>query len=127
MVKEDKRGMNRHKWLSMHPEDYPMDAENQAARTQGWDDDGFRTLIAAVCLRACADYKKASVGKNVDGKPPDKVMEECRRFFQDDLFQFFVNRISVSEIERYIRATPEGFIHSIWHKNENEQVPVEID
>lgn len=102
-----------------------MDEENQKARQRGFDNDGFRALIAAVCLRSCADYKKASVGKNVDGKHPDKILRECRKFFDDDMFQFFVNGMPVAEIERCIRATPEGAIHAIWCKNENGQRPFE--
>ena len=124
--KEDRPPLwNRHTWLAKHPDDRPMDIENQKARQRGFDNDGFRALIAAVCLRACADYKKASVGKKVDGKHPDKVLRDCRRFFGEDMFQFFVNGMTVAEIERYIRATPEGSIHAIWCKNENAQRPFE--
>ena len=83
-----------------------------------YDNDSYRALMAAVCLKACVDYRKAIAGKMVDGKMPDVVIKECRRFFDDDMFQFFVNRIPVSEIERYISATPEGAIHSIWRRNE---------
>ena len=116
---------NRFKWLAKHPEDKPMDEENQKSRQNGFDNDGFRALIAAVCLRACADYKKASVGKSIEGKDPDKVIRDCRKFFGEDMFQFFVNGMSVAEIERCIRATPEGSIHAIWCKNENGQQPFE--
>ena len=69
--KEVERGWNRKKWLAEHPEDLPLDAENQMWRQRGWDDDGIRQLYAAICLRVCIDYKNATLGKNVDGKIPE--------------------------------------------------------
>lgn len=124
--KEVERGWNRKKWLAEHPEDLPLDAENQMWRQRGWDDDGIRQLYAAICLRVCIDYKNATLGKNVDGKSPEDTIKDCQRFFSEDMFQFFVNRIPVPEIEKIIRATPKGAIHSIWRNHENNQQPQEV-
>jgi len=118
---DDKRGWNRKKWLKAHPEDQWIDDENRMWRKHGWDDDGFRQLCAAICLRICVDYKNASMGRNVDGRPAEEVIDDCRKFFGEDLFQFFVNRIPVPEIEKIIRATPKDSIHSIWRNHENNQ------
>jgi len=126
--KEDKtKGWDRHKWLEAHPEDQWIDDENQKARKTGYADDDVRQLMAAICLRACVDYKKASLDKKVGGVHPETIMDECDIFFKSDLFQFFVNRVPVEEIKRTIRATPEGAIHSIWKSNENNQQPVKSD
>ena len=117
----DQRSWNRKKWLTAHPEDQWIDDENQAWRQHGWDNDGIRQLFAAICLRVCIDYKNASMGRNVDGRPAEEVLDDCRKFFKEEIFQFFVNRIPVEEIERTIRATPKDAIHSIWRNHENNQ------
>ena len=121
MKPDDKRKWDRKRWLEAHPEDIPLDEENQMWRRQGYDNDGIRQLFAAICLRVCIDYKNATLNRNVDGKTPEETIEDCRKFFKEDIFQFFVNRIPVEEIERTIRATPKDAIHSIWRNHENNQ------
>lgn len=121
--KREEAGLyNRFSWLKNHPEDLPIDEENQKSRKRGFDIDGFRGLIAAICLRACIDYKKATEGKTVDCKKPERTIADCHKFFDGDMFQFFVNRIPVSEIERMIRSTPSGAIHWVWRKNEDKEL-----
>ena len=112
-------------WLKRYPEDIPMAKENLAYRDKGFDNDGVRQLFAAISLRACCDYKIASRGGRVDNKAPAVTMEDCHKFFSSDIFQYFVNRIPVEEIERYIRSTPDDAINSIWKLNQNNQKKVE--
>lgn len=124
--KDKVRGWNRETWLKAHPEDQWLDDENQAARKRGFHNDDARQLMAAMCLKAIVDYKKASMNKRVDYTDPQIIMDECHCFFKDEIFQHFVNRMPVEEIESIIRATPEGAIHSIWKRSEYEQTPIMI-
>lgn len=126
-VKEKKsKRYTRKVWLREHPEDQWIDDENQMSRKTGYSNDDIRQLMAAICLRACVDYKKASMGQHIDGIKPEVMMEQCHYFFMDDIFQYFVNRIPVEEIEQMIKNTPPGSIHSIWKKSENLQKPVKV-
>ena len=125
--KEKDNRWNAVSWLEAHPEDIPMARENLEVRRTGYEDDDFRNLIAAVCLRACIDYKQASCGVKIDGKHPEEVMDECHKFFNSDMFQFFVNRIPVKEVEKLIRSTPKDSLRSIWRDFENKQAPKKID
>lgn len=93
-------------WLEEHPEDIPMARENLDARDRGFDNDGIRNLFAAMSLRSCSDYNKAARGVRVDNKDPDVVIEECRKFFDGDIFQLFINRIPTEEVERHLRDIP---------------------
>lgn len=105
------------KWLKKHPEDIPMAKENLAARDKGYDNDAVRNLMAAICLRACADYKAVLSGKRPEKlMNPELVMKDCHDFFSGDIFQFFINRMSVEEIEKTIRATPDGAISELMDK-----------
>lgn len=108
-------------WLKSHPEDIPIAKENLYYRDKGFDNDGVRNLFAAICLRACIDYSKASRGVYVGNKAPGVVMEDCHNFFGNDIFQFFVNRIPVSEVERSLKSIPNGGIQDIWKKLEYNQ------
>ena len=114
-------------WLKHHPEDIPMARENLRARDRGFDDDNVRQLMAIICLKACADYKSAT-SLTTKKKPEDrkKMIDDCHRFFESDMFQYFVNGMSVDEIEKDIRATPEDAIKAIWYRMENRQAEKEI-
>jgi len=105
-------------WLEHHPEDIPMARENLQARDRGFADDDIRQLMAAICLKACTDYKHAISRYVCDTKYGQKMIADCRKFFGGDIFQFFVNGMDVEEIERCIRATPENAINSIWKRME---------
>ena len=54
-------------------------------------------------------------------------MEDCHKFFGGDIFQFFVNGMSVDEIEKYIRATPDDAIKSIWKNMEVKQAAKSVE
>ena len=108
--------MDRKKWLEIHPEDIPMDEENQRSRQHGWDKDGVRQLFAAICLRTCIDYKTASMGRQIEGKKSDKIAIDCRQAFNEDLFEFFTNGMKPKEIEKILLRTPKSTIHNIWKK-----------
>lgn len=112
-----KKWMTRKKWLKAHPEDKPLDRENQIARRRGYDDSDFRQLMAAICLRAIVDYKKAS-------KDPAmaEVAISCHDFFKSEMFQFFVNGMDVETIERIIKETPDSKIHNIWKQTVDPQI-----
>ena len=112
---------DRKKWLKYHPEDKWIDEENMKARKTGYADDDVRQLFAAVCLRACIDYKRVTSGRRIKGEYPEETLDECEAFFKDEMFQFFVNRMPVEEVEKIIRATPENAIRNIWVKNEERQ------
>ena len=107
--------MDRKEWLKYHPEDIPLDQENMAARQRGWDNDGFRSLIAAVCLRTVIDYKNALTKDTyyIDGrqyaptsKKTERIIESCEEAFADDLFEFFTNGIDPKDIAKIIQDTP---------------------
>lgn len=123
--KEPPKIMNRKRWLELHPEDQWLDDENQRARKTGYANDDVRQLMAAICLRACVDYKRATLGEKLEGETVEETLERCHEFFSDpdDIFQLFVNRMPVADIEKAIRATPKGSIHAIWKQNEYSQVP----
>ena len=131
-IRQKRLDLRKHKnvdavgWLQQHPEDIPMARENLAARDRGYDDDGIRHLFAAVCLRACVDYKSATMGRPVDKKDPDWTVDDCKRFFRSEIFQYFINRVPPEEVERTIRATPKDAIQNIWSKNEKEQKEVAL-
>lgn len=105
------------KWLKKHPEDIPMAKENLAARDKGYDNDAVRNLMAAICLRACADYKAVLTGHRPEKMmDPELIRKDCHKFFSSDIFQFFINRMSVEEIEKTIEATPDGAISELMNK-----------
>lgn len=118
--KPEKKGqrppMDRHTWLKEHPEDIVIDNENMAARTRGYDDNGLRSLMAAMCLRTIIDYKNAVEGKTYN-TPTQKnlvaIIENCEEAFTDDLFAFFTNGLSPDEIRSVIINTPKEDIHAI--------------
>ena len=98
------------RWIKMHPEDIPMARENLAARDKGFDDDGVRKLFAAISLRACADYRNAHMANYVAGKEPSRVMSECQKFFQGDIFQFFIDRMDIDVVKQLIKEDPNGIL-----------------
>ena len=103
-------------WLKKHPEDIPMAKENLAARDRGYDDDAVRNLFAAISLRAATDYKLATNGIRTNHRDIKLTLKECHNFFGGDIFQYFINRISVDEIEKMIRSTPDGALASLSSK-----------
>ena len=117
----NKKSFTRKTWLEAHPEDQWIDDENQYIRKTGYEDDDVRKLMAAICLQACIDYKRASMGRKVWHMAPEVALEELHIFFGSPMFQFFVNRIPISEIERYIKATPDGCISTLWKKKQYSQ------
>ncbi len=110
----DKQYMNRKKWLNKHPEDNVIDEENMRSRLIGWDNDGVRGLMAAVCLHTVIDYKRATLGKIVDDHYPEAVMDQCEAFFQDDIFQHFVNGMKLEEIKERIGKMTLREVRSIY-------------
>ncbi len=100
-------------WLESHPEDIPLAKENLAAR-EYYDNDGIRSLLAAVSLKACADYKDASRGLYVDKQPPERTMKECHTFFCGEVFSMFIGNMTPEEAEKHIKDTPNGALNSIW-------------
>ena len=109
--------MTREKWMAKHPEDKWLDDENMAARQRGYDDQDFRQLMAAICLRAVVDYKKAYQDPN-----KTDVIDNCHEFFKSEMFQYFVNGMEVSKIERIIEEAPPGVIHNIWKMTVDPQI-----
>lgn len=105
-------------WLMQHPEDIPLARENLAYRDKGFDNDGIRQMMAAMCLKACIDYKHATSPYVIGTKKGEHTIDDCRKFFGGDIFQFFVNGMKVEEIEKHIRRTPEGAIQSMWKNME---------
>ena len=105
--------ITREKWLAKHPEDKSIDDENMAARRRGYDNADVRQLMAAICLRAVVDYKKA-----IDKPEMTKVVDTCHDFFKSEIFQFFVHGMEVEKIEKTIEETPMSLIHSIWKMSE---------
>lgn len=115
------KSMNRKKWLRKHPEDILLDEENMNIRYSGYDKDGIRALMSAVCLRACADYQKACKGKSYDKvpRPPYAIQVECRMLFDSDMMNFFTNGMSVKEIENAIKELPDDKdIATVWRTRE---------
>lgn len=108
---------NRFSWLLEHPEDKPLDEENQRVRKKGFEDDDARNLMAAICLRACIDYKAASTGVEIDGYLPEKTLKDCHEFFQSEMFQYFAKGMPATEVEKLIRSTPKGQLHILWKES----------
>lgn len=127
IAKKETREYTAVTWLEEHPEDIPIARENLEARKRGFSNDDIRQLMAAMCLRACVDYKKACNPRNRNTEQGEKAIDECRKFFKGEIFQYFTNGMSLNEIERIIRATPDGGIHQIWRKMENDQAARCID
>ena len=110
---KEPKEVNAVEWVMTHREDIPMAKENLAARDKGFDDDAVRNLFAAISLRACADYKLACEGVQIGSRYPEETMDDCHKFFDSDIFQYFINRIPVEEIERKIKETPKGQIETL--------------
>lgn len=110
----------RKQWLEKHPEDRWIDDENQYYRRKGFDDDGLRCLMAAICLKACADYQRTLEGKTWEEKmPPYLAQVECRRFFDTEMMQYFTNGMDSKDIAKDIRSLPQGYkINAIWRSIE---------
>lgn len=114
IVEKTHHKFNRYTWLAIHPEDIPMDRENQKTRKTGYANDDARNLMAAICLRVCMDYKAARDGVVIDNYTPKETMDECRKFFVGDMFQYFVNGMSVKDVEERLKAIPRGKLRSLW-------------
>lgn len=115
--KEIKERWDAVKWLEWHPEDIPLARDNLNARDRGYDNDAVRNLMAAICLRTCADYKIVTSGKSATKiGDPELVKEDCHKFFGSDMFQFFINRMNVEDIENHIKNTPSDAITAILKK-----------
>ena len=116
-IPEGEPRWNRTRWLDAHPEDIPMDEENMAARRRGYDDEGLRSLMAAIGIRAVVDYSKAynNIVVEHNGKLENNkdIIEDCRAFFEDEFMQFFTNGMSSKEIEEIIKKTPAIKFRSI--------------
>jgi hypothetical protein len=94
------------------PETLALDAENQAARLRGYDDDGIRQLMAAISLQAILDYKKACTrGKAIKGRSATDMKQECDAFFKDEFFQYFVNGMKLEEIHEWIDKLEKDNYH----------------
>ena len=48
--------------------------------------EGMNNLINAIIVQTCNDYRSALSGENVNGKPPEWVIQECEDFFFSDWF-----------------------------------------
>ena len=118
---KDGRGFDAVDWIKLHPEDIPMARENIQARDRGFADDDVRQLMAAICLEACVDYKRALRPNVINTKIGQQTIKDCRRYFGEEIFQYFVNGMPVKDIEAAIRRTPEDAIKRIWKKMENKQ------
>lgn len=119
--KKDGRTYDAVGWLKSHPEDIPMARENLQIRDTGYADDDVRQLMAAICLKACVDYKRATRPNVISTKIGQQTIKECREFFGNVIFQYFVNGLPVKDIEKAIQRTPEDAIGRIWKKMENKQ------
>ena len=107
----------RKQWLAKHPEDIEMDAENMYSRQKGWDEDGIRNLMAAICLTACSDYQRAIRGKSYEAAtPPYVVKVECERHFNSEMMNFFTNGMEAEEIAEDIKKLPPKMSLSIFIK-----------
>lgn len=94
------------------PETLALDAENQAARLRGYDDDGIRQLMAAISLQAILDYKKSCTrGKAIKGRSATDMKQECDAFFKDEFFQYFVNGMKLEEIHEWIDKLEKDNYH----------------
>lgn len=83
-----------------------MARENLNARDTGYANEDVKQLMAAICLRACVDYKKATMPLVRDTYLGKRTLKDCRKFFGSDIFQYFVNDMPVREVEKVLRKTP---------------------
>lgn len=104
-------------WLKFHPEDIPMARENLAARDRGYDSDGIRHVMAAMCFVACMDYQKhANRLKYYDDKKAEKELKECREFFHGDIFEFITNGVPPDKVEKILQRMEPGTLEHFWRK-----------
>ena len=102
-------------WCMFHPKDIPMARENLASRERGFDNEGVRQLMAAMCLKACVDYKRTISSRIIkESSIGQRTLKECREFFAGDIFQFFTNGMPVDEIEQHIREAPDVSIERMF-------------
>ena len=69
------------------PIELQMFLENEAARPNYVDVQGFRDLYGSVCLRAVDDYHSALGGVGYDKHSAEQVLRETGEFFDSDFFR----------------------------------------
>ena len=124
--KKDGRSWDAVSWLKEHPEDIPMARENLQARDRGFANDDVRQLMAAICIQTCVDFKYALRPNVISTKRGQETIKDCRKFFGEEIFQFFVNGMPVKDIEAAIRRTPDNGIRSIWKILEKNQAEKQL-
>lgn len=107
--KKDDNYWNAVTWIKAYPEYTQMARENLAARDKGYDDDGIKGLMAAMCLQACEDYRTATTKYTKNTKIGKETQKDCEKFFSGDIFQYFVNGMSVKDIKRMIKKSKKKF------------------
>ena len=103
----------RFEWLKMFPEMQWLDDENMAVRAAGFDNDGVRSLMAAICMKAIIDYKNVI---NRNDEEAIKIKEECLEFFDSEMFQFYVNGMEVEEVVGIIARMPRELLHRFYRQ-----------
>lgn len=103
----------RFEWLKMYPEMQWLDDENMAVRAAGFDNDGIRSLMAAICMKAIIDYKNVI---NRNDEEAMKIKEECLDFFDGEMFQFYVNGMEVEEIVGILARMPKETLHRFYRQ-----------
>ena len=97
------KGWTRQSWLAYHPEDIPLDRENQAARLRGWENDDARRLFAAIALQTCIDYKNAC---RTDTRYSEEYQEDerndCIKAFGEEHFKYFLGDVEPEKIKRIL-------------------------
>lgn len=102
----ESKAPNRFSWLKNHPEDIPLDKENQEARKK-YNDDALRDLCVAICRDACCDYAQSL-------KLNPTPSEDCIDFLNDDIFRYLFPRVKLEEAIEILRAAPkEAFLTTI--------------
>lgn len=119
------------KTAKMTEEEWLMRQENLEARKH-WQDDAAKTLCAAICLEAIKDYRRyirllrlyefrkksdfrmTRKDKNKLEKQIEEIreyLEECKDFFDSDMFVMCTGVSDSNEAIRKIVAIPDGYDH----------------
>lgn len=75
------------------------------------DDTGIENLAMGIVQQAAEDYKDAFLGKYVDGKPPQMVLDELDRWFQSEYYMMLtkidgkklMQKIRIHALEEIVR------------------------
>lgn len=97
-----------------------MSEEDRAIRDENlehrpfYDDEGIRRLMAAVCLRGIADYRKAVkriwLCRNGDvRRDAERRKAECEQFFDSGMFTEITGMSGKEEAVRAILRIPNGY------------------